>query len=350
MSEKSEKATPYKLQKAKEEGKVAKSIELNTSVFLLVTLTLAAILWPRVWEEFKPLSQHLLSLSDRTPFSVDSMAQLHYFLLSKLMMLWLPFAVGAMVTITVSSIAQTGLVWSTKPLTPDFKRLSISAGFKRFWSSKLLFDALKNTFKLALVIFLFTISVKHELPSFLNLIKTQPNQLTPQLLALLTKKILQLLTLLFALALIDKLYTQWKFAKDNRMSKQELKDEYRQREGDPKIKAKIKQVQRQLRQQTASLENLKTADVMITDRRHCAVALKYERGQMPAPKVVCKAQGEHIKQVQSLAIRYNIPIIENPSIAQILFADSTLNHWIHKDHFPKVAMIFRDLYLKREMK
>ena len=158
---------------------------------------------------------------------------------------------------------------------------------------------------------------------------------------------LQLLVLLFALAIIDKLYTRWKFGKDNRMSKQELKDEYRQREGDPKIKSKMKQLQHQLRQKTASLEHVKTADVVITNPTHLAVVLKYDRGLMPAPKVVCKAQGELVKQVKLLAARHHVPIIENKPLARLLFATSDLNQWVNREHFPMVASIFRDIYRKR---
>ena len=147
--------------------------------------------------------------------------------------------------------------------------------------------------------------------------------------------------------MIDKLYTRWKFAKDNRMSKQELKDEYRQREGDPKIKAKIKQLQQQLRQKTASLEQIKTADVIITNPTHLAIALKYDRGLMPAPKVVCKAQGELVKHVRLLAARHQIPLIENKPFARALFATTDLNQWIGREHFPIAAMIFRDIFRQR---
>ena len=134
------------------------------------------------------------------------------------------------------------------------------------------------------------------------------------------------------------------------MSKQELKDEYRQREGDPKIKSKIKQLQHQLRQKTASLEQIKTADVVITNPTHLAIVLKYDRGLMPAPKVVCKVQGELVKQVKLLAARHQVPIIENKPLARVLFATSDVNQWVHREHFPMVASIFRDIYRQKATK
>ena len=261
-----------------------------------------------------------------------------------MMSLWLPFALAGMVSIVLSTIAQTGFVWSGKPLVPDMKRLDVSKGFKRLFSSKVLFDAGKNSLKLGLVFLLLGISIRHELSTLLRFMGTAPSHYPFLLMGLLPKFILQLLTLLFAMAIIDKLYTQWKFAKDNRMSKQELKDEYRQPEGDPKIKSKIKQLQQQQRQKTASLKNVKTADVVITNPTHLAVVLKYDRGLMPAPKVVCKAQGELVKHVKLLAARHQIPIIENKAFARTLFASVELNQWINREHFPIAAMIFREIY------
>lgn len=347
MSEKTEKATPHKLQKAKEQGQVSKSIELNTCIFLLVMVLISIALWPSFLAQFKELLTHLLYLTARIPFSVDSTGHLHQFLLAKITFMWIPFALAGILTIVLSTIAQTGFVWSGKPLSPDFKRLDLAKGYKRLFSTKSLFEAGKNSVKLTLVIVLLTLSLRHELTHILSFMMTSPAKLPSLLMSLLGKILLQLIALLFALALIDKLYTRWKFAKDHRMSKQELKDEYRQREGDPKIKAKIKQLQQQLRQKTASLEQVKSADVVITNPTHLAIALKYDKTLMPAPQVVCKARGELAKQVKLIAARHQIPMIENKLFARALYATTDLNQWIHREHFPVAAMIFREIYQQR---
>ena len=349
MSEKTEKATPWKLQKAKELGQVSKSMELNTCVFMLVLFGVATALAPTTLFQIKQLITHLFYLTAHMPFSVDTMTQLQHVLLLKLTDLWLPFALAGVLSIILSTLAQTGFVWSAKPLTPDFKRLDWVKGLKRLFSLKLLFDTGKNSLKLTLVFILLYFSVKHDLPRFSGFIKTNPANLPSLMVPLLSKIMLQLLVLLFALAILDALYTRWKFGKDNRMSKQDLKEEYRQREGDPKIKSKIKQLQYQLRQKTASLEKVKTADVVITNPTHFAVVLKYDRGLMPAPKVVCKAQGELVKQVKRLAKRHHVPIIENKPLARLLFAASDLNQWVNREHFPMVAAVFRDIYRKKAM-
>ena len=311
---------------------------------MLVLLTTGIALLPSVLIQIKAVIKHLFYLNSHMIFSVDLMGQLLRSILLKITSLWLPFALIGVLSIALTTIAQIGFVWSGTQLVPDFKRLDISKGFKRLFSSKVVFESCKNTIKLALVFLLLSISIQHELPAFLNFMYTDPARFTPLLISLLSKVMLQLLVALFTLAIIDKLYTRWKFAKDNRMSKQELKDEYRQREGDPKIKAKIKQLQQQQRQKTASLEQVKSANVVITNPTHLAIVLKYDRGLMPAPKVVCKVQGELVKHVKLLAARYQVPIIENKTFARALFATVDLNQWISREHFPIAAMIFREIY------
>jgi flagellar biosynthetic protein FlhB len=347
MSEKTEKATPWKLQKAKEHGQVSKSTELISCVLMLISLGVAIALGPSILTQLRHLILNLFYLTAHVQFSIDTMNHLQQFVWLKLIALWLPFALAGMLAIILATVAQTGFVWSAKPLTPDFSRLDLAKGCKRLFSSKILFDAGKNSLKLVLACMLLYASLSHELITLLKLINTSPSRFPFLWSHLLSKITLQLLAMLFALALVDKLYTRWKYEKDNRMSKQEVKDEYRQREGDPKIKLKIKQLQHQLRQKTASLEQVKTADVVITDPTHLAIALSYKRGDMPAPKVICKAQGEMVKQIEELAARHRVRVIKNIPLTQLLFATSNLNQYVHRDHFAKVAAIFRELYRQK---
>lgn len=349
MSEKTEKATAYKLLKAKERGQVSKSTELNTCVFLLVFLGAFYALWPTSLQQIKTLCTHILYLIGRMPFSVDAMKPLQQFIGSTLLSVWIPFGLVGVLAIACASIAQTGFVWSGTPLAPDFKRLDLSQGFKRLFSSKSLVETGKTTLKLTLVCLLMIISLRHEMVTFLSFMASNPTHYPRLIIALLSKIMCQILALLFALAIVDKYYTSWKFGKEQRMSKQELKDEYRQREGEPKIKAKIKQLQHQLRQKTASIDQVKTADVVITNPTHLAIALKYDRTCMPAPKIVCKVQGDLVKHVKTLAKRHQVPIIENKSLARLLFAASDINQWVQREHFPMVAMVFRDVYRRKAM-
>jgi flagellar biosynthetic protein FlhB/flagellar biosynthetic protein FliR/FlhB len=349
MSNKTEKATPYKLKKAKEKGQVNKSNELNTSFFLFVMILISTALWPSLLGQIKALMVHLLYLTTQFSFRIDNLLKLQNFILITLINLWLPFALTAVIILILSTISQTGFVWTTEPLKPDMKRLSFVQGFKRLFSSKLFFEMTKNSLKLSLVTLLMFFSLQSEMPTLVKLMVVSPLKHPDLIMHLLLKLVLQMLSLLFILALLDKIYLSWKYKKDNRMTKQEVKDEYRQREGDPKIKFKIKQLQQQLRQKTAALEQVKTADVVITNPTHLALALKYDRQSMPAPKIVCKAQGEFAARVRTLAQQNKVPIIQNKAFARALFATAELNQWISQEHFPMAAAIFREIYRQREL-
>jgi flagellar biosynthetic protein FlhB len=348
MSEKTEKATPHKLQKAKEKGQVSKSVELNTCVALLVMLALITALWPKQLKEIQDLMRHLLSFAAHVQFTLDNINHIHQFILSKLVSLWLPFTIATLLALVLTSIAQTGLVWSATPLIPDFKRFDIIQGCKKIFSLKTSFEAIKSILKLSAAFILLYFSLNNQLPHILKLMLSQPSQVPAFMMHFLLTIIFQLALLLLFLAGIDKFYTRWKFGKDQRMSKQDIKDEHKQKEGDPKIKQKIKQLQFQLRQKTASLKQVKTADVIITNPTHLAIALKYERGTMPSPKVVCKAQDEMVTQVKELARKHGVPLIEHKLFARLLYQTTELNQYINKDLFPQAAEIFRNLYQQRK--
>ena len=344
MSEKTEKATAYKLQKAKERGQVNKSVELNNCVFLLMMICIISALWPKILSELKALLIQLFCLGSHIQFNSGTINHLSHSILSQLISLWLPIALTAVLSTIIGSIAQTGLVWSTTAISPDFKRLNVIQGSKKLFSVKTCFDTLKTILKLTFSCLLLYVLLKTALPNLVELTFSQPPQAPDLMMSFLLKLMGKLLLLLSALALLDKLYTHWKYNKDHRMSRQEVKDEWKQKEGDPKIKNRIKQLQHQLRQKTASIKAVKTADVVITNPTHLAIALKYERGVMPAPKVVCKAQGEMVLEVKKLAKKYKIPVIENKVFARLLHQSIELNQWISKDLYPVAASIFRDIY------
>lgn len=348
MSEKTEKASPYKLQKAKEKGQVSKSNELTSSVSCLLMLALMSVLWPKQLATLEALLSQLLMLASHMNFTPDKITQLHHQILGTLLSLWFPFAFVAVLSLILSTSAQTGLVWSMTSITPDFKRLNVVQGFKKLCSMNNAFDALKSLLKLSSSLGLLYFLFKNQIP---NLIQDSLSQSTPNpqlMMHFILKIMLQLVCLLFVFAFLDKGYTRWKFAKDQRMSKHEVKEEYKQREGDPKIKSKIKQLQMKFRQKTAALNQVKTADVVITNPTHIAIALQYTRHSMPAPKVVYKAQDKMVPQVKALAKKHHIPIIEHKVLARMLHHSAELNQYIGKELFPLTAQIFKALYQQRE--
>lgn len=345
MSEKTEKATAYKLKKAKEKGQVSKSNELTVYCTLLIGLSLLALLIPKDINTFQNLLRHLFNQAAQVTLTPDHITQLNNLIWLPLTFLWLPLAFTVLLTIILTTIAQTGLTWSPALITPNFNRLHIAKGFKKLFSMNSLFEAGKSLMKLICSIIVLLCIFKAQLTHLIqSALSNSINQESSLLMSFVLKTATQIVLVLLLLAFLDKKFTRWKFNKDQRMSKHEVKEEHRQKEGDPKIKSKIKQLQYQLRQKTAALKQVKTADVVITNPTHLAIALKYERGAMPAPKVVCKAQDKMVIQVKELARKHNVPIIEHKTLARMLHYSTHLNQFISKELFPLTADVFRELY------
>jgi flagellar biosynthetic protein FlhB/flagellar biosynthetic protein FliR/FlhB len=311
-------------------------------------LGMLSALWPKQLHELQKMFRHLLQLATHQQFSIDNVNHLQQFIFGQLISLWLPFALAGSLATILTNMAQTGVVWATTPLIPDFKRINVVQGFKKLFSIKSCFETVKSTLKLSVAFIFLFCSLKHHIPNLLQLALTPISKQPSVIIHFLLTLTFQLLLLLSMLAVLDKFYTRWNYAKEQRMSKQEIKDEYKQREGDPKIKSKIRQLQQQLRQKTASLKQVKTADVIITNPTHLAIALKYDRSSMPAPKVVCKAQEKMVLQVKELARKHGVPIVEHKAFARMLYHSVELNQWIHKELYPFAAAIFREIYARQQ--
>lgn len=347
MSEKTEKATPFKLKKSREQGQVAKSTELNTVLALLIFCGVFLAVWQRTLDNLLVMFTKIFIMSGKNFNSIEQIHGLFYWVFSALIALWLPFALAVFLTIILSTIAQTGLVFTAKPLVPDFTRLNPAKGFKRLFSMRLFFDLFKNIVKPLAAFIGAGLSIYWSLPEIMQLVYLPAEKYMPVLIPLILKIIFQVLIILAAVAFVDTVYTRWKYGRDQRMSKQEVKDEYKRREGDPKIKQKIKQLQQQMMVKINAMRHVKHADVIVTNPTRLAIALKYDRGLMPAPKVLAKGQGEQAKQIRKIATKHQIPIIEHKPLAQALFKESHLNQWIKSSHFAMAAVVFRDLYQKK---
>lgn len=342
--EKTEKATPYKLEKNREKGQVSKSVDLTAVTTLATAILLITVFWQK---DLRLLSmttrQYLISIAQFN-VSIDSITALFNHALRDSLWMLSPFALVLTLVIVIITILQSGFVFSTQPLVPNFKRLNPVSGVKKLWSVKLAFDSGKNCIKLLVASILIGRFILQHMKEFGQFTYSAPTTYPYHLMHILITLACQLCFLLAVFALLDLLFTRWKYGRDNRMSKQEIKDEHKQREGDPKIKAKIRQLQKDFRARTASVQQVKEADVLITNPTHIAIALKYDRLTMPAPKVICKAAGDLAAIARREARKYQIRIIEDKPFARALFQAVQLNQYIDETFFPVAAAIYNQLY------
>ena len=341
-----EQATPFKLEEARKQGQVAKSLDFNTLLMMWGLLALAMIWGAAAWRELGQVAHDLFaSAADLNP-SLDNGGWMAG-LLRSFVSLMAPVLLVGVILAVLANLVQTGPIFSFKPLKPKGERLNPVAGFKRVFNKKMLFDAFKSVLKLLVlggvaVAFFFT--------------------LWPQLLGAQSADSLLVqewfghnaITLLFRLGmalvligLLDLMYTRHKFKNDMMMSRREMKEEVKRREGDPQIRAKLRELQRENLKQAASVKRVPEADVLITNPEHLAIALRYERGTMAAPVLLARGADSWAAEMRSLARRHSIPIYERKPLARQLFRIGQIGQPIPADCYVDVARVYADLEAKR---
>lgn len=336
--DRSEPATPFKLREAKKRGSVAKSMDLN-SVFVVAALLGCLYLWSgRAATEQSALSGRLILQSGSFAFSVTQTWAWVAMAITETLLTLVPLFGVIMAAGVLSSLVQHGPVFSAQPLKPDFKRLNPAAGLKRIFSKRALFELGKNILKLALFGWTIYLALRHCLPTLVQLLYVDAHAYGPRLLQEVGGVIFKLLLVMLVLALIDVLFTRWEYADKLRMSRRELRDEHKQREGDPKIKSRIRELQNELRNKSHALRNIPKADVLVTNPTHLGVALMYRHGEMAAPAIVAKGSGDLVEKMKAVARRHGVTIVENRRLARALYA-LDLHDAVPEAHYAEVARI-----------
>ena len=346
--DKSDPASEYKLQKSRERGSVAKSQDI-TFVAILFGLTCG------VFGMGDSFSRDIAGVM-RAVLNQVSSAQTDPMLILPVIghatveimhLLAMPLAIVAVLAI-VASVAQVGFVLSGEPLKPDFTRINPAQGLKRLFSMRSIYDLVRSLLKMGLVAMLLWLAGGWVLKQLVAL----PLYAAPGLLAYLiqvTGGILAALTALFGLlAFADLAYTRWEFLKKMRMSKREVKDEHKQRDGDPRIKARLRELRMEWFKKGLSMQKVKDADVLLTNPTHLAVAIAYRRETMAAPKVLTKGAGEVAMKMREVARRHGVMVVENPPLARSLYRLTSPDDDLPEQHYAEVAKVLAWVYAARK--
>jgi flagellar biosynthetic protein FlhB len=337
--DRSEQATPFKLEEARKRGTVAKSSDFITLAVLTGAVAFVyALGWWTVRRQLA-LDQAILQRAGRLDLeSAAIIVWLHDLLVQTLFLLAPLFAVIVILAI-VSNLVQTGPVLSAEPLSPDFDRLNPATGFKRVFSMRTVYDSLRSLLKLVLVGGALALAVWHLVPWFIGLSRIDPVGYGRPVLDQMASVLFKLLLAMLVIALADVVYTRWEFARRMRMSRREMKDEHKQREGDPRIRARLRQLRQEMLKRSQAMRKLPGADVVITNPTHIAVALSYRHGEMAAPRLVAKGAGDLAERMKRVARRHAIPIVENRVLARALYFKADLESAVPEDLYPHVARI-----------
>ncbi len=337
-AEKTEEPTERKLSRAREEGQTATSQEIKSWGILAAGTFMLLWIGPVVISGLREALRVFVEQAAQIPSDFQHMHRMFLNIgLDVLMITW-PVFLTLMLVAVAFNIVQSGLMWSPKRVEPKLQNLSPIAGFKRLFSLKSVLEVVKGIFKIGLVVGIGAIFV---IPALADL-ELLPGMSVSQQLGRIEVIALRMLGATVAvtavIALIDYAYQKWSFRKGLRMSKSEVKDEHKQTEGDPQVKAKIRQL-RVKRAQERMMAAVPKADVVVTNPTHYAVAMRYDMETMPAPMLIAKGADEVALRIREVAERHDVPIVENPPLAQALFATVEIDEEIPQEHYKAVAEV-----------
>ncbi|MEZ5691965.1 MAG: flagellar biosynthesis protein FlhB [Rickettsiales bacterium] len=340
---KTEDPSQKKLDDARQKGNLASSKELN-SFFMLMALAVT-ISWfiPQIMRGTAELLTPFLGEADNLISDKKGLSIVLYNLaFGSVAVIAMPL-LAAIIAAISSNLIQNGFIISTEPITPKLSKISPISGFKRIFSMRSLVDFIKNILKITTVGVVAFLAVYPELG---NISKLPHENLESTLLFLLTvakRMILGVVVTMFFIAMFDVFYQKFQHIKSLRMSKQEVKDEHKQSEGDPIVKQRLRRL-RMERAQNRMMAEVPKSDVVITNPTHFAVALRYDSATMSAPTMVAKGQDLIALKIRQIAEENKIPVVENPPLARALFSSAELDKEIPINHYEAVAKVISYVY------
>lgn len=339
-----EEPTEQKIRKAREEGKVAKSAELTSALVLLFPIVAIGILAPYIFEQLGGMLRFFFSASaeiDITRGSTIVPVFISYFI-----KLVLPIAAVAFLSAILGNVFQVGFLFTTKPITPDLTRIIPRFGkfFQRsLFSTEALFNLAKSIFKIGIIVVVAFLNIRGEYPKLSHL-TSAPFLLSVQTISSVAFRILvEAAIAMLLMSLPDYLFQRRLHMESLKMSKQEIKDERKQAEGDPTVRSRLRERMRDIMTRNM-LQTVPKADVVITNPTHFAIAMEWKRERMAAPMVVAKGQDNIALRIREIAREHGIPMIENKPLARALYSEVEIGDVIPEQYYEVMAVILAQVY------
>ena len=341
--EKTEKPTQRRRDEARREGNVAKSMEINSAAILIAGMSTLVLFGGWVMNRLMTLSTGIFNRIGEIgvdPFNLQGFIKGTALWLVTTMM---PFFIVVAVTGILINLAQVGPLFSTKAVQPKLSKLNPLKGLKNLFNQQAAVRLVTNIAKVIVIGYVAYRVVRSAFPQFVPLMDASVGAMFLFLAHTVLKVAIWTIAILIIIALIDLIYQRWKYMETLKMSKQEVKEEMKMMEGDPKLKSKIRQVQFQIAFNTM-IKELPDADVIVTNPTHVAVALKYDTDTMDAPRVIGKGMRKLAQRIKQIARDNDIPIVENPPLARALFKSCKVGDEIPGQFYQDVAEILAQIY------
>ena len=343
--EKTEKATPKKRKEAREKGQILQSKEVNSAVILITSFLALKVFGGFMLEKLIYFSSSTFSLYAIEPdlFTNKGINLLMLKIISLTAIIVGPITGIVLLSGLVINYIQVGFLFTNKTLGFKLNRINPIEGFKRIVSKRALVELLKSFLKIFVIGYVIYSYAIKQLDNIFNLIDMSIGNIVKFIGDTTVTIGLRAGGVLIVLAIIDYSYQWWEHEKNLKMSKQEIKEEYKQTEGNPQIKSKIKEKQRQMAMRRM-MQDVPKADVIITNPTHYAIALKYDKDRFAAPYIIAKGKDLIAQNIKKIAIENNVPIVENKPLAQTLYSSVEIGDIIPEELYQAVAEILAYVY------
>jgi flagellar biosynthetic protein FlhB len=318
-------------------------MELNSALIILAIFVAMRTFGGGIFTDLTNVMTYYLQSPAKTELNETVVTTMFLNLALLFLKMILPIALVALAVGVTASLAQVGFLFSAKPLVPDAKKINPLSGAARLFSSRAAVELLKALIKIGMVSYLTYTIISNRYDEIIHTIDMDINQSMSTLGSIAYEIGIKTSIVLLIIAVLDYAWQRYTHEKSLRMTKQEIKEEYKQSEGDPHVKARIRQKQRELAQ-GRMMQMVPNADVVITNPTHLAIALQYDPETMGAPKVVAKGQRLIAEKIRELAKEHNIPIIEDKPLARALYKAVDIDEEVPYDLYKAVAEILAYVY------
>jgi len=337
--------TDAKIRKAREEGKVAKSPDITAALVLLLPTVAIVFLAGSIWSTLLEMLRFYFAQATTTdPITGGGPVSGQFFVY--LARLLVPVLIVALVAAVGSNLLQVGVLFTTKPLVPDFSRIRPKFGqwLKRsLFSTEALFNVAKQLVKVTVIAAVAWLNIQAEWVHLLNLLHVSFTLAAETLWRVALNIILQSAVVMLILAIPDYLFQRHQHRESLKMSVQEVKEERKQQEGDPLIRSRLRERMREILRRNM-MQNVPKADVIITNPTHFAIALQWDAATMTAPTVVAKGQDLIAQRIKEVAAGAGVPLVENKPLARALYAAVDIGDQIPQEYWELVSRILAEIY------
>ena len=346
-------ATPKRLQEARDKGQVAKSQDLAAAIVLLLAVILLMTLGKQIAADLFEYTQsmlldpkHIIAENHEPGALEQTVLSLFHATVIRFMKPMSVFFLLLLATAVIANFAQIGFLWLPDKVAIDFTHLDPIKGLQRIFSMQSVVRLLMGIVKIIICAVVAWFAVENSLGEILHSSENETNQIAAFLVWTLLMVALKVAVALVIIALLDLMYQRWKHSQDLKMTDQEIRDEYKNYEGDPQVRSKRRQIQQELAKKQR-VQGTQDADVVVTNPTHFAVALKFDARTMDVPMVVAKGADYLAFQIRKIAGEQGIPVIERKVLARALFEKVEIGEYVHvmaPEHIQMLAEVMAEAY------